>query len=465
MGRSLRLKALLTCLTLAASVSTAISETLTVGGVDGQFQSIQAAINAAHAGDTVEVRAGNYPGDLKLDKRLTLEGVGRPVLRGPGKGSVVAVVADGCAIRGFIIEHSGGDLTREDSGILLKSNNNRIEDNELRDVLYGIYLYSSRSNTLRRNRIRGRPELESGERGAGLHLWDSHDNVIEDNIISEARDGLYIQSCSGNEIRRNRVSDLRYGLHYMSSHRNVFEDNYFSNNVAGAAIMYSNQIEFRRNAFVHNRGFSSFGILFQDCEDLLAEENFIIDNETGVFMEALRKTTFRRNVIAENDLAIQMFSNSEANVFTENNFIGNLSPLWLIGKSTTTRWSDGGRGNFWSNYDGYDLDGDGTGDVRHKVQNVFEYMEGQHPRLRIYLNSPASQALAAAEKNFPIFKGSDVSDPSPLMKAVALSYPFEPQRPAWRARLLSMAVSLGMLGFAVAVILRGQRQVRTKAKG
>lgn len=460
MRRRLCQKVLLICLILAANFSTARSETRIVVGEGGSFQSVQEAINAAQPGDVIEIRAGTYTGNITLDKRLTLQGIGQAILRGSGQGSVITVTASGCAIRAVIVEHSGNDLTREDSGVLIKSNDNLIEGNELRDVLYGIYLYRSRGNSLRRNTIRGRPEVESGERGAGLHLWDSHNNTIDDNVIHETRDGMYIQSCSGNEIRRNRVFDLRYGLHYMNSNRNVFEDNYFSNNVAGAAIMYSNQIEFRRNAFVHNRGFSSFGILFQDCEDLVAEENFIIDNETGIFMEALRKTSFRRNVIAENDVAIQMFSNSDGNVFAENNFIGNLSPLWLIGKSSTTRWADSGRGNFWSNYDGYDLDGDGLGDVRHKVQNVFEYMEGQHPRLRIYLNSPAAQALAAAERSFPILKGSPVMDPLPLMKAITLRYPFERARPSWRSRALLMMISLGMLGFSVAVILRGQHRKR-----
>ena len=127
--------------------------------------------------------------------------------------------------------------------------------------------------------------------------------------------------------------------------------------------MYSNHIEFRRNAFVHNRGFSSFGILFQECTELMAEENFIVDNATGIFMEALRKTTFRHNTIANNDVAMQIFSSSDANIFTENNFVNNLSPLQLIGRGTTTRWSENGRGNFWSDYDGYDLNEDGRGDV------------------------------------------------------------------------------------------------------
>lgn len=448
MRRQLQLKAFPICLALALGGSSATAATLVVGGADAQFQSVQAAIEAANAGDTVQVRAGAYTGNVTLNKQIALEGIGRPVLRGEGLASVVTVFADGCAIRGFIIEHSGGDLNSEDSGILLKSSNNQIEDNELRDILYGIYLYSSHANTLRRNRIRGRPELEEGDRGAGLHLWNSPDNIIEDNTISEERDGMYIQSCSGNQIRRNRVSNLRYGLHYMFSDRNVFEDNFFSNNVAGAAIMYSNHIEFRRNAFVHNRGFSSFGILFQACNELLAEENFIVDNATGIFMEALSKTTFRHNTIANNDVALQMFSSSDANIFTENNFVDNLSPLQLIGRTTTTKWS----GNFWSDYDGYDLNEDGRGDVPLKIQNVFEFMEGNHPRLRLYLDSPAARAMAVAEKTFPILRGSSEIDESPLMRPVDLHYPFTAERPASRIHAGLMTASLLLLAAAATVI-------------
>ena len=457
MRRQLQLEALPICLALALGGSSATAATLVAGGAGAQFQSVQAAIDAANAGDTVQVGAGAYTGNVTLHKQIALEGIGRPVLRGEGVGSVLTVLADGCTIRGFIIEHSGGDLTREDSGILLKSSNNQIEDNELRDILYGIYLYSSHGNMLRRNRIRGRPELEEGDRGAGLHLWNSPDNIIEDNIISEERDGMYIQSCNGNQIRRNRVSNLRYGLHYMFSDRNVFEDNLFSNNVAGAAIMYSNHIEFRRNAFIHNRGFSSFGILFQECNDLLAEENFIVDNATGIFMEALRKTTFRHNTIANNDVALQMFSSSDANVFTENNFVDNLSPLRLIGRRSTTKWSENGRGNFWSDYDGYDLNQDGRGDVPRKIQNVFEQMEGNHPRLRLYLESPAARAMAVAEKTFPILRGSSEIDESPLMKPIELHYPFAAERPASRIHAGLMTASLLLLAVAVTVIWKGQK--------
>jgi nitrous oxidase accessory protein len=452
---------LMTVLVLLATALTGVAaaaEVLTVGQSSARFQSVQAAINAAQPGDTILVQAGTYTEQIVLNKQLTLEGAGQPVLRGTGTGSVVIVTADGCTIRGFIIEHSGGSLQDEDSGLLLKSGDNLIEDNELRDILYGIYLYHARHNTIRRNVVSGRAWLELGERGAGLHLWNSSGNLIEGNTITTARDGMYIQTSSGNTIHHNRVSGLRYGLHYMNSDDNRFEDNVFTYNVAGAAIMYSRRIELRRNAFTHNRGFSSFGILFQDCDEIRAEDNFIIDNATGIFLEALRKSAFRRNVIAENDVAMQIFSSADQNVFAGNNFIENLSPLYLVGKSSSTRWQENGRGNYWSDYDGYDLDGDGVGDVAHRVQNVFEYLEGNFPRLRLYLTSAAAQALATAEKTFPIIKGSAETDTAPLIRAVARDVKLDQLRPHRRTQVVLGFSSALMLVTGMAVIWKGRRR-------
>ncbi|MBI4552572.1 MAG: nitrous oxide reductase family maturation protein NosD [Candidatus Latescibacteria bacterium] len=451
------MKAVLISLLLLSGPVRVSAERLTVG--PGQaFLSIRAAVERAQPGDTVRVQAGTYREQVELEKPLVLEGIGRPVLRGSGQGSVLVARADRCTVTGFIIEHSGGDLQQEDSGILLKSSRNRIENNELRDILFGIYLYQSQGNTIRRNVIRGRRTLPVGDRGAGLHLWNSPENVIEENTISDARDGMYIQNSPDNRIRSNRVFGLRYGVHYMYSDANRFEDNLFSRNVAGAAIMYSKRIVFRRNAFVHNRGFSSFGILFQDCEECIAEENFILDNATGLFLEALRRSTFRRNIIAENDVAIQMFSSAENNLFTGNNFVENLSPLQLIGRQSTTRWGRDGRGNFWSEYDGYDLDGDGVGDVPHKVQNVFEYLEGNYPRLRLYLQSPAAQALAVADQAFPVVEGSPEVDATPLMRPVRVLGRVDQARPRRSTHGVLAAIALAMLSAALAVIWIGQRR-------
>lgn len=423
------------------------------------YQTVQAALDAAPPGASIRIYPGTYNENLVLRKTVRLEGTGHPVIRGTGHGSVVLIAADSCQVRGLVVEHSGGDLQAEDSGILVKAPSAVLENNSLRDVLYGIYLLRARSAVIRNNTIGGRPELELGERGAGLHFWDSPDNIVENNTIYDTRDGFYIQSSPGNQIRRNTVFRVRYGVHYMFSDRNTFEDNVFSHGIAGAAIMYSSDIRFRHNAFIHNRGFSSFGILFQDCERCVAERNLIVDNATGIFMEALRRSVFRDNVIGENDVAIQMFTSADENLFTGNSFVENLSPIQLIGTSTTTRWAEGGKGNYWSNYDGYDLNADGIGDIPHKIQNVFEYMEGNYPRLRLYLESPAAQAIATAERLVPLIRGSSVSDSCPLVKAPTIAVAFSRAPGAdVKSQAILAIVSVLMLSAAVQTVRWGQRR-------
>jgi nitrous oxidase accessory protein len=296
-----------------------------------------------------------------------------------------------------------------------------VAENKLRDILFGIYLLGANNNAIIANRIVGRNELELGERGSGIHIWNSQHNRFIGNVITEARDGFYIQNANYTYIERNEVFNLRYGVHYMYADSNVFLRNKFYDNVAGAAIMYSRGITMRHNSFVRNRGFASFGILFQDCHDTIADSNVIADNVVGMFFEASTNNVFRHNIIAQNDVALQMFQNSERNTFTENNFIDNLNPLSLVGKRTLTHWSRNGKGNYWSAYDGYDLDHDGIGDVPMKIQNVFDYLEGQYPNLRLYLYSPASQALAAAAKAFPIIEINQEVDEHPLMRPVELA--------------------------------------------
>lgn len=446
------------------AASTVAAATWTVGA-GGEFTDLQEAINRAAAGDTIEVRTGTYSGNLVLDKSLTLAGTGKPVLRGSGSGSVITVLAPDCTIRDFRVEHSGGMLVYEDSGILLKSDGNRVVQNELSDVLFGIYLYHSNGNTLARNQIHGRKELGSGERGAGIHIWYSSHNTIDGNIITDMRDGMYFQNADQTVVRGNHVSDLRYGLHYMYSNDNTFEDNTFENNVAGAAIMYSHHIQFRRNAFVHNRGFSSFGILFQDSQDCLAEQNVITDNAVGVFMEALRNSRFERNLISANDTSIEAFASAEQNRFTRNNFISNLSPIRVIGRTSNAVWDEAGVGNYWSEYRGYDLDENGIGDVPFRIENMFEHLEGRLPRLRIYFDSPASQALTSAAEAFPILGAPAEYDRHPLMKPVDIGTKLPNTRLPRHSNVPLPAAPLSLIAVAGFAMWRGRSVTARKELG
>jgi len=382
---------------------------------------LQKWVDALQPGDTLRVPSGKYSGNLRLTKRLTVIGENWPALSADFQGSVIEITADSCEIRGLIIQSSGRRLTDEDAGILVQSRGNRLIGNRLRDILFGIYLYEASSNLIADNDIEGLRELDLGGRGSGVHLWNCRDNRLSNNRIAHTRDGIYVQYAPATVITNNEISEVRYGLHYMYSDSNTFIDNTFSNSLAGAAIMYSNRIVFKRNRFMQNRDFAAFGLLFQDCRFCVADSNLLADNGIGIFLEAGGQNMFRNNRIVGNDVAVEIFSSTDKNVFTNNSFEDNRSPLFLVGKRTGTVWDENGVGNYWSGYDGYDLDADGIGDVPYRIQNIFDFIESRHPSLRLFLESPASQALAAATKTFPIFDISQEQDEHPRMQRLNFS--------------------------------------------
>jgi nitrous oxidase accessory protein NosD len=62
-------------------------------------------IDAVKSGDTIDVQAGNYPGNLLLNRRVSLIRRGRPVIHGSGVGSTIAITADSCVGKALIGEH------------------------------------------------------------------------------------------------------------------------------------------------------------------------------------------------------------------------------------------------------------------------------------------------------------------------------------------------------------------------
>ncbi len=414
---------------------------------------LQSQIDALLPGDTLRVKSGEYIGNLRLTKRVVLIGENRPVLSAGGRGSVVEIIADSCEIRGFIIENSGRRLVDEDAGVLVRSRGNRLIGNRLRDILFGIYLFEANDNLLAGNVIEGLVELDLGGRGSGVHIWNSRRNRLHNNIIAHTRDGIYMQYAPATVITNNLISDVRYGLHYMYSDSNTFVDNTFSRSLAGAAIMYSSRIVFKRNRFIQNRDFAAFGLLFQDCSFCVADSNLFADNGIGIFLEAGEQNMFRNNRVVGNDVAVEIFSSTDKNIFTNNSFEDNRSPLYLVGKRTGTVWEEEGEGNYWSGYDGYDLDADGIGDVPYRIQNIFDFIESRHPALRLFLESPASQALAAATKTFPIFDISAEQDEHPRMRPLefSLEHPSAPITSSWPEIFSALSV------ISVSVILIKRR--------
>ena len=420
---------------------------------------LQVRVDAAAKGATVEVEAGDYAGDLVVDRPLRLVGRGRPRLLGSGHGSVVRVRADDVTIEGFLIDgRGGGDLARDTAGVHTAARRTTLRDLEIRETLFGIYLREANEPVVERCRIRGIPGRDPGEKGSGIHAYNLEVFRFEGNEVVDVRDGLYLQNASKGTIRGNVARDVRYGLHYMFSDDNVFEGNTFENGAAGTAIMYSRRIVFRRNRFLRNRGFASVGLLFQGCDDVLAEENLIADNARGVFIEGSHRITLRKNVVAGSDVAVVLYDPSGGHRFEGNSFVGNMCPLDLVARQTDTVFV----GNYWSGNDEPDLDGDGRSDRPYRLTTVFDHFRGNLTAADLLSDSFAAAAIGVAERAFPVLRLVPVEDPSPLARPPDLPGVPRPVERRAAANPVGIGVSLA-LALAGAVSLSRGRRPSTRA--
>ena len=420
-----------------------------------QTSPLQAVVDAARPGAVIDVPPGVYHGDLVVDRPVRLVGHGRPRLVGSGAGSVVRVRADDVTIDGFDIDgRLGGDLSRDSAGIHIAARRAIVRDCLIERSLFGVYLREAHGTVVERTRIDGVRGKAPGEQGSGVHIWNTTGFGLFGNSVRYARDGFYLQSASDGRVAGNTVREVRYGLHYMYSDDNVFEDNLFERSAAGAALMYSKRLTFRRNRFVHNRGFASVGLLLQTCDHVVAEDNLIADNARGVFLEGAQANVFRRNRIGLSDVAIVLYGSSRGNRFEGNAFVGNLSPLQLVGRRTDTRFD----GNYWSDHDSLDLDSDGVADRPYRLSSVFDHFRGNLTAADLFARSAGAAVLAEAERIFPVLEPVPVLDEHARARPPILAdVPTAPDDPS-RVAGWGVAGSLAGLGFGAAVLWWGRRR-------
>ncbi len=376
--------------------------------VQAGWSDLAALVAQAQPGDVVRVPAGDYRGVVTIDKPLTLEGVGRPVIHGFGKGDLLLITAPDVTVRGFDLEGTGDDLDQENCAIRVLAPRAVIEDNRLEDVLFGIDLRGAPDSVVRGNSIGGKP-LDIARRGDGLRLWKSDRARVEGNTIHDGRDAVLWYS-EGVEVRGNLVKDCRYGFHLMYSHGVRIERNELRGNSVGIYLMYSDTVDLKDNVIAACRGASGFGIGLKEVSDYRIERNLIRDNCVGIYMDSapFRKgqAEIRANALVCNDSAMHVLPNVKGNTIVDNAFIDNLSGIVPLGRGDlyANAFDRDGAGNFWSDYAGYDEDGDGIGEWVHEPMPLFGRLVEQEPKLAILRFSPAEQVVEFVARALPAMR-------------------------------------------------------------
>ena len=375
-------------------------------------QDLQAAIAAAAPGDVVEVQRGHYRANLLIDKPLTLRGLDRPTIDGGLTGDTIRVTAPDVVIEGLILRDSGGSLKEQNAGIYLYPGSHRavVQNCDLTYNLFGLWIEKANDVRIEGNLITGKRDFDSAQRGNGIQLYNTQRAQIIGNNISFVRDALYVDVSHHATFRGNRLHHSRYGTHYMTSYYNVWEDNDTYYNRGGLALM-----EVREQTVRNNRawGNSDHGIMLRSVQDAVVTGNVVAGNNRGFFIYDVEYAVLKNNLVVDNVVGVHLSAGSTRNVVEGNDFIGNREQVRYVGARDEVWGQESG--NHWSNYLGWDRDGDGVGDVRYEANDMVDRLTWRYPSMKLLLASPAVQALRLVGQQFPVLRVPSVIDPKPRM--------------------------------------------------
>jgi parallel beta-helix repeat protein len=288
------------------------------GGAD--FSQIQDAVTAAKAGDTIIVKDGTYTENITVDKSLVIRsenGAGQTLVQAAATNlDVFKVTTENVTIDGFTISGSTSK-----TGILL-------------------------------TRVTGQP---------------SGNCTVTNNLCTNNNEGISILS-SNNTIDNNTCT--------LSGSYGINLNNTTSNTVTG-------------NTCSNINGSYAYAIYLADnADNNTVSGNTADSNSMGIRVKAADNNTITANTLSNNTVGIELATKPVGNVFYLNNFInngtqvnegfnGNTENSW--NSSTVISYTYKGTqynnqlGNYWSNYTGADIDGDGIGDTPYTT--IASYMD------------------------------------------------------------------------------------------
>ncbi|MFX1476980.1 MAG: nitrous oxide reductase family maturation protein NosD [Promethearchaeota archaeon] len=272
----------------------------------------------------------------------------------------------------------------------LLCDNNTISDNDANSQVVGIDLFRSSNNYILRNQANGNSE--------GIRLVrDCNYNTISGNTVNDNNAGIYgdvgldYNTISGNiangnnvginlndNFNRGTVSDNNVNnnnigivLDGMVDNNEILNNIACFNDLYGIYITYSRRNNVLQNIVQFNKEIGIY--IFGDSYLNVISQNTIIANKMyGIMLEEddinaapptynnITSNIFQSNIIY--DLYLDWCEDTQ--IFT--NCFNNYTIIETAGVNNL--WDDGVVGNYWDDYNGYDVDPkDGLGDISHTV--------------------------------------------------------------------------------------------------
>ena len=396
--------------------------------VPDDYSTIQAAVENASDDDTIIVRDGTYIENINVNKRLTIEsenGSADCIVQASNPGNhVFSMGVDYATIDGFTVKGAtdavGMHLGRINYCDIL--NNICMENRYGIFVEGGVYEFTHGNNNIINNTCE--------ENGYGLYLyWNTWYNVISGNIInSNNYGGIYLKTghswgeCgpryntfTNNIINSNNGSGICSWSTIQWGHKARY--NTFINNIINSNG--GNGIEFVRtdhctliNNTINLNGICAIYLSFESNGNVIAN-NTCDNNIYGIYVFLFSDDNeIMNNTCVGNEWGVYLYYRVEDNLVYNNYFNNTKSNAWdnswydednewYIEKTSGENIVGGPflGGNYWSDYTGVDVDGDGIGDTMLPYDSLgnIAYGGDWYPLVVVDENDPPSKPTITGE--------------------------------------------------------------------
>lgn len=285
---------------------------------DGDFTSIQEAVDWAVEGDEIRVHDGTYEEPVVVNTTIDLMGNGSlSTFIDAGENDAVVITADGVTVQGFSI--LGG--AEDHNGICVESDANRIVD----IVSSGnrrIYLMNAENNHIENVTV-------FNTSLSAIFLYRSDDNTIVNASCTSSAFGIHLQESDNNMLFSSNCSGNGDGIGVRGAHQNSIWHCILSNNTgAGLRIMYSSYGNSISHSHVqHNEDGIVFGS--SDIPDTFCLKNAVInvtctDNDRfGILILNSREDSFDKITLSGNGAGFSFGEGATSPSVTLSNIFGN----------------------------------------------------------------------------------------------------------------------------------------------
>jgi len=347
--------------------------------VPTDYFSIQAAIDGASPGDTIQVSPGEYHENVKVNKQLNIYSTDGPsvttVVASDPKDHVFEFTADYVAIDGFTVT---GTEFKDYAGIYLNQvwycdiSNNVATSNGVGISLFGSLRNNVANNNTSSNqdcgirlhgssynKVAGNNSNSNGNNGIWV-LW-SNENTLENNVTNSNEGGIFLGNARDTTMTNNQMAENAENFGVMGvAFPDVWKGEWThsidtSNTVDGKPIYYLMNTQGETIDGSTNAGC----VVCIYCNDITVKDLTLCNNMWGVFFLETDNSVIQNNTISNNGYSGIALWRSDNNLVYHNNVIDN-QPMDI--------WTEGNywyhptllEGNYWSDYSGVD-DGSGTG--------------------------------------------------------------------------------------------------------